>query len=97
MIVNYGAISGAILEKVDLRKLLGKRVNIHFTTLLSRSDEYKSELIKEFSSSGVLQKIENKEIKVLVHKKFEFSEEGINTAHEIMKDNLNTGKLIVEI
>ena len=49
--VFYGAIGGVKLEHLNLGKLLAKRINLLSTTLKNRTDEYKTELVKEFAKN----------------------------------------------
>lgn len=47
--VIYGGLGGSEVEKCNLGALMRKRVNLHFTTLRNRSDEYKTNLVKNFT------------------------------------------------
>lgn len=92
--VSYGTVSGTKVENIDLRDLLFKRLNLFFTVLSTRSDDFKTQLCREFSND-LLPKLSSGDLKVFVHKHFPFSVEAIEDAHSIMKKNENVGKLII--
>lgn len=94
--VSYGVISGSTVQNVDLRVLLNKRINFHFTTLRSRTDQYKAELISSFSKE-VLPLIQQNKIGLSTHCILDFSKEGIIEAHRIVENNENIGKVIVKM
>lgn len=54
--VIYGWMGGKLVDKFDLGALVAKRGTLHTTTLKSRSDAYKTNLLqhlaKEFFHSG---------------------------------------------
>jgi NADPH:quinone reductase-like Zn-dependent oxidoreductase len=89
MDVDCSANNGAF----NLRPLLAKRANLFFSTLRTRSDAYKTELIKRFSSE-ILPDFETGKLKPIVDKVFNMSE--IAKAHEYMEKNENIGKIIVK-
>ena len=106
-IVCYSALSGAKTH-IDLRDFLGRRANLFFTTLLPRSDDYKTKLTRDFIeeilpffNTNFKEKSKNKgtfnSLKVVVHKVYDFSVEGIEEAHRTMESNTNIGKLIVKV
>lgn len=43
--ILYGLITGGVVPNFNLAHLLGKRINLINTTLRSRSDDFKAELI----------------------------------------------------
>jgi len=45
--VIYGAMSGIKIKDANMMKLLGKRASILTTTLRNRTDEYKTELVRD--------------------------------------------------
>lgn len=95
VLVNYGLISGFKVDNLDLRIPMEKRLNIVFTTLLSRSNEFKSNLVNNFTKT-VLPYLENKEIKVIVDKILPYSAESLDYAHNLLKENKNIGKIIIK-
>lgn len=98
--VLYGFLGGAALEKVSLAPILEKRIQIQGTTLRNRSDEYKDELVKEFSemamplfATGQLRPV----IDTVYYADLSRPEDEhvMNDAHEYMKSSLNKGKIVV--
>lgn len=89
--VIFGSMGGMEIEKCDLKKLFVKRINLHFSTLKSRSNAYKADLIKDFSKD-ILPAIEKGEIKPIINKTFKLSE--VSEAHKHMEGNKNIGKIV---
>lgn len=95
-LINYGLMGGAKISEVNLAQLLGKRVNLSFTTLKSRDYEYKEQLIKEFTEQ-VLPYLTNKKIFSVIHKVLDFTQDNVIEAHRIMEENENIGKITIRI
>ena len=76
--IFYGTMGGGEVDKVNLRPLLHKRVNFIATTLKSRSDLYKKELLNEMVNT-VFPAIRDKEFNVIISKTFQMSE--VRKAH----------------
>ena len=93
-IVVYGLMGGSKFE-MDYRKVFSKRATMHFTTLRSRSDEYKAKVIAEMKKDGIVQAFETGEIKPMVDQVFPM--ENVREAHEQMESNKNLGKIILKI
>ena len=51
--VLFGLLSGAKLAEFNLGALLMKRIHLITTTLKTRSDEYKSNLIQDFAKTAL--------------------------------------------
>lgn len=47
--ILYGLITGGLVENFNLASLLHKRISLINTTLRSRPDEFKKNLIEEFN------------------------------------------------
>lgn len=94
--ISYGTVSGSTIKNLNLRDLLFKRISFIFTTLASRSDDYKTDLINEFKSE-ILPNLENGDLKLIVHKNLPFSAESMHLAHQILENNENIGKIIINI
>jgi len=77
----------------NLRPLMAKRANLHFSTLRTRSDEYKAGLVKRFNEE-VMPGFESGELKPVVDCVFKMSE--MAKAHEYMEKNENTGKIVIQ-
>lgn len=93
-IVMLSMLGGRYAESVDVAKMLLKRVNIHATTLRSRSDKYKSQLIKAFTED-FYQCFELGSMRPVIYKNFSWQE--VDIAHHTMLTNANIGKLILTI
>ena len=72
---------------------MAKRANLHWSTLRSRSDQYKAELIQRFTSE-CMGDFESGKLKPVVDKVFKLSD--IVKAHQYMEMNENIGKIILE-
>jgi tumor protein p53-inducible protein 3 len=94
--VSYGAVSGSLLKNFDIKNLLNKRINLIFTTLASRSDDYKSDLINEFKRE-ILPLINSGYLKIIVHNVLPFSANSLELAHKIIENNENIGKIIIKL
>ncbi len=64
-----------------------------FTTLRSRSDDYKSELISKFSSE-ILPGFKTREFKPIIDSIYNV--EQIKEAHQRMESNQNIGKIVIK-
>jgi putative PIG3 family NAD(P)H quinone oxidoreductase len=94
-LVGYGLMSGGgVTDPMFLNKLLAKRISLLFSTLRSRTEEYKKELIHALSTDPVgLPAIASGDIKVIVDRTFHMEE--ILEAHEVMRKNNNIGKIVL--
>jgi len=93
-IVILSMLAGRFCENIDIAKLLLKRVKIQASTLRNRSDEYKTQLIKNFTEDYSEQLIEGKIKPVISHK---FSWHEVEDAHQVMLDNKNIGKIVLTV
>ena len=75
-----------------MMKLLSKRASILSSTLRNRSDEYKAELISEMETYCI-PGFEDGRLHPMIDSSFPISEAGM--ALERMKNNLNTGKIVL--
>ncbi|KDE02537.1 hypothetical protein MVLG_06900 [Microbotryum lychnidis-dioicae p1A1 Lamole] len=99
-LVLVGLVGGRQTEKpLDLGMLLFKRLRVQGTTLRSRSLEYQSELLAEFSEKA-LHKLFSEcngqsGLDLVIHKVYNWEE--ISDAHKEMEDAKNTGKIICTV
>tara|TARA_R110000744_G_scaffold131883_2_gene240087 strand:+ start:477 stop:1445 length:969 start_codon:yes stop_codon:yes gene_type:complete len=93
-IVMLSMLGGRFAEKVDVAKMLAKRVNIHATTLRSRSDEYKTKLIKAFCHD-FYHGLELGSISPVIFQQYSWHE--VEVAHQVMLNNENIGKLVLKV
>ena len=89
--VYYGGLGGTVLQEFNLAKLMGKRIQLLFTTLKSRSNEYKAQLVSDLTDH-FLPLFESGEVKPIIDKTYKFSE--MSLAHERMESNANIGKIV---
>lgn len=92
--VLIGLLGGAEVEKVNLGAMLGKRLQLKATLLTPRSNDYKGKLSQEFAEK-VLPLFAEGKVKPVVHTVIDFNE--LPSAHEMMENNENIGKIIISI
>lgn len=92
--IVIGVLGGAIVENVNLGKVLQKRITLKGTLLTPRSDDYKARLTNEFIEN-VMPYFEKKVIKPIVDTSFML--EDVAKAHRYMEESKNTGKIILKI
>ena len=96
--VFYGSLGGMDIDCVtnnnafSLRPLMAKRANLHFSTLRTRSDDYKAKLVKRFSDECI-ESFEKGDLKPVIDCVINMSE--IAKAHEYMEKNENIGKIVI--
>tara|TARA_R110000744_G_scaffold5200_5_gene18217 strand:+ start:475 stop:1452 length:978 start_codon:yes stop_codon:yes gene_type:complete len=93
-IVMLSMLGGRFAENVDVAKMLVKRVNIHATTLRSRSNEYKTQLINAFIDD-FYQCLELGSISPVIYQQYSWQE--VEVAHHVMLNNENIGKIVLTI
>ncbi|KAG8720986.1 hypothetical protein FRC08_016456 [Ceratobasidium sp. 394] len=92
--VLLATMSGAIVEQINLGKILYKRVRVQGSTLRARSPEYQAELIGRFwKECG--DAFASGDLKVYIHKRYKWGD--IAEAHREMEANKTMGKIVVEI
>lgn len=94
-LVLYGLMSGgAVNDPLFLNKLLSKRITVTASTLRNRSTEYKQALIAALCADpDGLPAIASGHIKVIVDRTYEMEE--VLAAHELMRKNINIGKIVL--
>lgn len=92
--ILIGVLGGAIVEKINIGKLLQKRITLKGTLLTPRSDDYKAQLTNEFIEK-VMPYFEKELIKPIVDSVFSLCD--VAKAHRYMEDNKNSGKIILKI
>ncbi len=93
-IVMLALMGGHRLQGLDLRPLFRKRLSILASTLRPRSHQYKVRLTRRFESE-ILPLIAAGEIVPVIDSVFPL--EAADKAHERMKANLNTGKIVLAV
>lgn len=92
--VLISLMGGSIAERVDLGRILSKRLQINGTTLRGRSEEYKIRLIREFADFA-LDKLADGRLKPVIDSVFPW--EQVAEAHTRMEANLNIGKIVLTV
>jgi len=94
--VLYGLMGGTKIESNLLAQILGKRIALLGTTLMTRTDEYKNKLIDEFIKNALPYfDSEPAQLKPIVDKVYQLDE--VVQAHEYMSTNQNKGKILLSM
>ncbi len=93
-IVILSMLGGRFAEKVDVAKLLLKRIAVHASTLRNRSDAYKAELVS-FLNEHFMGYFQSGELTPVIDKVFDWKD--AESAHQLMSDNKNIGKIILTV
>lgn len=94
--VLYGTLGGGAVHGDLLKKLLSKRGQLLCSLLRSRTLQYKSELVRSFSSR-VLPHFSGSPALLRPVIDREFSLEQVCEAHQLMEENRNMGKIILNV
>lgn len=93
-LVFLSFLGGHRVENVSLVPILRKRLSILGSTLRARSDSYKIDLTKDFVDQA-LPLFSRGDIKPVIDSIFDW--ENAETAHQRMKQNKNTGKIVLTV
>ena len=94
--VIYGLLGGPKVDGNLFSYILGKRASILGTTLKARSNEYKSDLINEFTKNALPYfKSDNGQLQPVIDKIYPI--ESVVDAHEYMASNKSNGKIILSL
>jgi len=93
-IVMLAMLGGRFCDKVDVAKMLFKRVNIHASTLRNRSDDYKTQLVADFTEQFAVA-LQGHHINAVIDQEFDWQQ--ADQAHQLMANNNNIGKYILTI
>jgi len=89
-----GGLVGTKVANTDIGPILGKRLTIVGSGLRARSNEYKAQLIADFTKR-VLPLLVSGEIKPIIGKVFPWTE--VAAAHTYVEENQNIGKVILTV
>eukprot|EP00106_Octopus_bimaculoides_P013832 XP_014781274.1 PREDICTED: quinone oxidoreductase PIG3-like [Octopus bimaculoides] len=92
--VLYGLLGGRSVNGNLFLELLKKRISLMATTLRTRTDEYKGQLVEAFSQQ-TLSHFERGHLKPVMDSVFPLDQ--INAAHEKMEANKNMGKIMIRV
>ncbi len=87
-------LGGRKVEEINITKFLVKRINLVGSTLRSRSLDYKSHLITEFSKR-FLPLFQDGQLKPIMDRVFPWEE--VDQAHAYIEANKNIGKVILRV
>jgi len=87
------SLLGQRTSEVDFGKVLTQNIQIIGSTLRPRSAEYKANICNELKQKVI--PMLGKSIKPVIYATFPFSE--VAKAHEIMQNNINTGKIVLSV
>jgi NADPH2:quinone reductase len=90
-VLYLAMLAGRYADTLDMAMMLGKRATIKGSTLRSRSDEYKTHLIKEFSQTCIA---DFDSRKLISNIDTVFAAKDVGKAHQRLEDNDTMGKLI---
>jgi len=96
--VLYGFLGGHQIPSTSIGFILRKRLRMEGTTLRSRSLAYKAKLCSEFGKN-ILPSLESGKLRPIIHQMFSITDPGnchiqVLEAREVMRKNLNRGKLV---
>ncbi|PKH87053.1 hypothetical protein CXF79_10035 [Colwellia sp. Bg11-28] len=91
-IVTLSMLGGRYCSQVDIAKLLAKRLTLSASTLRNRSEDYKAQLVDNFSSDFYADLV-NGQIKPIIDSIYPWQQ--VEQAHEKMAKNKNVGKLVL--
>lgn len=93
-LVMLGFLGGMKIEEINLAPILMKRLKIMGSTLRSRDLNYKVTLAKDLQAYA-WGFFENKKLKPVIDRVMSWH--NVKEAHQIMQNNINTGKIILKI
>lgn len=93
IIVIYALMGGRLVDKFDLAPLFKKRGKLVCSTLRNRTNQYKAELTSRFTQAFGQPMADNRFAPVLNES---FNWEHAQQAHNVMINNNNIGKLVLE-
>lgn len=93
-IVTLAMLGGRFSDKLDIAKMLMKRITLTASTLRNRSDSYKQLLIERFCEK-FYQMLEKGDLVPIIDESIPWHQ--ANQLHEKMSNNVNMGKLVLTI
>ena len=78
-----------------MAKVFSKLINMQFTSFRSRSDDFRSNVIKEFINQGILNEFKTGKFSPYIYK--EITLDDVKIGHQIMEQNQNSGKIVMKI
>ncbi len=93
-VVYLAMLGGSRVEALDLRKPFAKRARLLFTTLRSRSLDYKIRLTRDFAEH-VLPRLADGTLRPVIDRVYDWTD--VAGAHRRMEANENAGKLVLRV
>ncbi len=93
-LVILALMGGSRVESISLRHIFRKRLHILFSTLRNRSETYKIELTRAFSTE-MLPRFQAGDLAPVIDTVYDWTD--AEAAHSRMEANLNTGKLVLRV
>ncbi|WP_170252797.1 zinc-binding dehydrogenase [Colwellia echini] len=93
-VVMLAILGGRFCDKLDVAKMLAKRLTLSASTLRNRSDSYKAELVASFIAYFYQYLVEGK-IKPIIDSIYPWRD--VEQAHTKMANNENIGKLVLVV
>lgn len=90
-VLYLAMLAGRYADKLDMAMMLGKRATVKASTLRSRHDHYKTQLIREFSQACLADFAQGK---LFPNIDTVFAAKDIGEAHQRLENNDTMGKLI---
>ena len=99
--VLFGLMGGAKMpapaSDAFLRTVLSKRISLLGTTLRSRTDEYKAQLVADFEATGKLDALAKGVISPIIDSRVFHSLDDVNDALDYLESNKSVGKVAVRV
>lgn len=93
-LVQLATMGGSTVEEVSLRALMAKRIHIYASTLRSRSDAYKTDLVRDLRAD-LMDAWATGRIAPVIDTVMDWTD--VAEAHRRMEANANAGKIVLRV
>lgn len=93
-LVQLATMGGSTVKEMSLRALMAKRVHVYASTLRSRSDAYKAQLIRDFMAD-VYPHWSGGTVAPVIDSVMDWAD--VVEAHRRMEENANAGKIVLQV
>jgi NADPH:quinone reductase-like Zn-dependent oxidoreductase len=93
-LVQLATMGGSTVEAVSLRALMAKRIHVYASTLRSRSDAYKTQLVRDLRAD-LMDAWATGRIAPVIDSVVDWTR--VAEAHRRMEDNANAGKIVLRV
>jgi NADPH2:quinone reductase len=87
-------MGGVDVDKFSLGPILRKRIRLEGSTLRSRPDAFKAQLVRSFTEECI-PALARGDLKPVIETSFDLSE--MRQAHELMESNATIGKIVITV